>query len=64
MAIRRPTDDRARRARTIRAARTTSELEGGRSTDVTRADQDAYVRGDIDIDQLGDRVLRVRYNLT
>ncbi|QDQ97546.1 hypothetical protein [Tomitella fengzijianii] len=62
MSIRRPADDRATRARAINAARTTSELEGGRSTEVTRADQDAYVRGEIDIDQLGDRV-RARYNI-
>lgn len=63
MAIRRPMDERARRARVIRAARTTSELEGARSTEVTRADQDAYVRGEIDLAQLGARV-RARYNLT
>ncbi|BCN66503.1 hypothetical protein RE9431_49580 (plasmid) [Prescottella equi] len=62
MTIRRPIDDRTRREQVIRAARTTSELEGARSTDVTRADQDAYVRGEIDIAQLGARV-RARYNL-
>ena len=62
MTIRRPIDERTRRERAIRAARTTSELEGARSTDVTRADQDAYVRGEIDIKQLGARV-RARYNL-
>ena len=56
-------DERARRERVIRAARTTSELEGARSTEVTRADQDAYVRGEIDLAQLGARV-RARYNLT
>ncbi|MFC8045566.1 MULTISPECIES: hypothetical protein [Nocardia] len=58
----RPADERTRRARVIRAARTTSKLEGARSTDATRADQDAYVRGEIDIAQLGARV-RARYNL-
>ncbi|QIX53972.1 antitoxin VbhA family protein [Rhodococcus sp. DMU1] len=62
MAIRRPLDERTRRERAIRAARTTSELEGARSTEATRADQDAYVRGEIDIAQLGARV-RARYNL-
>ncbi|WP_109528951.1 MULTISPECIES: antitoxin VbhA family protein [Nocardia] len=62
MAGRRPVDERARRARVIRAVRTTSELEGARSTDATRADQDAYVRGEIDIEQLGARV-RARYKL-
>lgn len=62
MTIRRPADERTRRERAIRAARTTSALEGARSTDLTRADQDAYVRGEIDIGQLGARV-RARYNL-
>lgn len=62
MPIRRPADERTRRERAIRAARTTSALEGARSTDLTRADQDAYVRGEIDIEQLGARV-RARYNL-
>ena len=51
-----------RRRRAIERARTSSELEGARSTDATRADQDAYVRGEIDIDQLSDRV-RARYGL-
>lgn len=50
------------RQQVIDDARRTSELEGGRSTDATRADQDAYVRGEIDINQLGDRV-RSRYGL-
>jgi hypothetical protein len=62
VAIRRPLEERARRERAIRNARTTSELEGARSTDRTRADQDAYVRGEIDIAQLGARV-RARYNI-
>lgn len=50
------------RERAISAARTNSALEGARSTDATRADQDAYVRGEIDISELGHRV-RSRYNL-
>jgi hypothetical protein len=50
------------RERAIADARRSSALEGARSTDATRADQDAYVRGEIDIDQLGDRV-RARYGL-
>lgn len=54
--------DLQRRRRAIEDARKSSELEGSRSTDVTRADQDAYVRGDIDIEQLGQRV-RERYGL-
>lgn len=59
MALRRRTGDRAR---AIDAARTSSALEGGRSTDATRADQEAYVRGDINIGELGSRV-RGRYNV-
>ncbi|OZC65038.1 hypothetical protein CH306_18465 [Rhodococcus sp. 15-725-2-2b] len=51
MALRRAGD----RARAIDAARTSSALEGGRSTDATRADQEAYVRGEIDIVELGRR---------
>ncbi len=50
------------RERAIADARRSSELEGARSTDATRADQDAYLRGEIDIDQLGERV-RARYGL-
>lgn len=55
--------DLQRRRRAIDDARRTSELEGSRSTDATRADQDAYVRGEIDVEQLGHRV-RERYGLT
>lgn len=55
-----PEDDRPRRARAILAARTSTELAGGRSTAATRADQDAYVRGEISLQQLGARV-RDRY---
>lgn len=50
------------RGRAVAEARRSSELEGARSTEATRADQDAYVRGEIDIDQLGDRV-RARYGI-
>jgi hypothetical protein len=52
----------AERGRAIADARRSSELEGSCSTEMTRADQDAYVRGEIDIDQLGKRV-RARYGL-
>ncbi len=55
--------DLAKRERAIRAARHTSELEGSSSTAETRADQDAYVRGEIDVQQLGARV-RARYGLS
>jgi hypothetical protein len=54
---------RSSRERAVEDARRSSELEGVRSTPATRADQDAYVRGEIDIDQLGRRV-RERYGLT
>jgi hypothetical protein len=56
-----PTSDSARQ-RAIDDARRSSELEGSRSTEATRVDQDAYVRGEIDIRQLGTRV-RERYGL-
>lgn len=51
------------RRKAIEDARRSSELEGSRSTPATRADQDAYVRGEIDVDQLGQRV-RARYGLS
>jgi hypothetical protein len=54
--------DIERRKRAIRDARRSSELEGSRSSDATRADQDAYARGEIDVEQLGQRV-RARYGL-
>lgn len=52
-----------RRKRAIADARRSSELAGSRSTEATRSDQDAYVRGEIDIEQLGKRV-RSRYHLS
>lgn len=55
-------NDRERRQLVIAHARRSSELEGSRSTDATRGDQDAYVRGEIDIEQLGQRV-RARYGV-
>jgi Antitoxin VbhA len=51
-----------RRVKAIRAIRRSSELEGARSTDATRADQVRYARGSITAAQLGDRVRR-RYNV-
>lgn len=44
--------ERARRAEAVRQIRHSSEMEGGRSSDEARADQDAYVRGEISIDEL------------
>lgn len=51
-----------RRVKAIRAIRRSTELEGSRSTNATRADQLAYARGSITAAQLGDRVRR-RYNV-
>lgn len=52
----------ARRERAVQDARHSSELEGSRSTPETRADQDAYRRGEIDVNECGARV-RARYGL-
>lgn len=51
-----------RRVKAVRAIRRSTELEGSRSTNATRADQVAYVRGTITAAELRDRVRR-RYNL-
>ncbi|MEU6559897.1 hypothetical protein [Nocardia nova] len=51
-----------RRVKTVRAIRRSTELEGSRSTNATRADQDAYARGTITAAELGERVRR-RYNV-
>jgi hypothetical protein len=42
----------ARRRRAVDKARHSSEMEGGRSSEEHRAAQEAYVRGEIEIDQL------------
>lgn len=55
-------DDVARPVRTIRSIRRNTELEGSSSTAATRIDQLAYARGQIDVEQLGERIRR-RYNL-
>ncbi|QSM91819.1 antitoxin VbhA family protein [Mycobacteroides abscessus subsp. bolletii] len=54
--------DSERRARIVKAIRRSTELEGSRSTDATRADQDAYVRGTITATELVERVRR-RYDV-
>lgn len=51
-----------RRVRAVRAIRRSTELEGSRSTDATRADQVAYARGSINAAELAHRVRR-RYNV-
>ena len=42
----------ARRRRAVDKARHSSEMEGGRSSEAHRAAQEAYVRGEIEIDEL------------
>jgi hypothetical protein len=51
-----------RRVKVVRAIRRSTELEGSRSTNATRADQVAYARGTISAAELGDRVRR-RYKV-
>lgn len=51
-----------RRVKAVRAIRRSTELEGSRSTDATRADQVAYAHGNITAAELRDRVRR-RYNV-
>jgi antitoxin VbhA-like protein len=51
-----------RRVKAVRAARCNTELEGSRSTNATRADQVAYVRGTITSAELRDQIRR-RYNV-
>lgn len=51
-----------RRSKAVRAIRRSTELEGSRSTEATRADQDAYACGAISAADLRDRV-RARYNV-
>lgn len=50
------------RIRTVRAIRRSTELEGSRSTNATRADQDDYASGAITATELVDRVRR-RYGV-
>lgn len=51
-------EENHRRARVILAARCSTELERVRSTDATRADQDAYAGGAISAAELVARVQR------
>ena len=44
--------ERRRRADIVARARLALELEGWRSGDATRALQDAYVRGEVDLDEV------------
>lgn len=55
--------EQARRRRAVDATRHSSEMEGGRSTPEVRADQEAYVAGEISADQLVERT-RARYGVS
>ena len=48
-------DERQRRAELVRLARRAIALEGWRTSDATRAAQDAYVAGEIELDELASR---------
>lgn len=48
--------EQARRAEGLRQIRHSTEMEGGRTDDATRADQDRWARGEITTDELGDAV--------
>jgi Antitoxin VbhA len=44
--------EQARRLEAVRQIRHSTQMEGGRSSDEARADQDAYARGEISSDEL------------
>ena len=48
--------EQARRRKAVDAARHSSEMEGARSDEPTRTDQEAYVRGELTVDDLLKRV--------
>ena len=52
--------EQAERAETIRQIRHSTAMEGGQSSDEARADQDAYVRGEIAVEELVKRA-KARY---
>ena len=47
-----PSEERQRRREVVDAARHSSEMEGGRSSDEFREVQEAYVRGEIDVEDV------------
>lgn len=49
-------EERARRQSIVNAARHSSEMDGGHSSDEARADQDAYIAGELTLDELLARV--------
>ena len=52
--------ERERRRGAVDAARASTALEGRTASDEAHADQEAYVRGDIEVDELLERVGRFR----
>lgn len=50
-------EEQARRAAHVAQVRHSTEMEGGRSNDEARADQDAWVRGEISADELVARAI-------
>lgn len=56
-------EERARRAEAARRSRHSAEMEGGYVPAETQADQDAYVRGEIDEAEMVRR-FRERYGLS
>ena len=55
-------EESQRRAETARRIRHSTEMEGGHTGPVARADQDAFVRGEIDEEELLRR-FRARHDL-
>lgn len=51
-------DEQNARRRAVDDARHSIEMEGGRSSDAMRAAEEAYVRGEIEIDDLVAHALR------
>lgn len=56
------TAEQARRRGRVTAVRHSSEMEGLRSSDAARSDQDAYARDEITLEEL-DRRSRARHGL-
>lgn len=52
--------EQARRRAIVEEARHSSEMEGGRSSEVDRALQEAYVRGELTLDQFLERATDAR----
>lgn len=44
--------EQERRAEVVRQARHGTEMKGGHTDEATRADQDAYVRGELSVDEV------------